>query len=143
MKKGFHPDIKRVKTWPRVPATTHRINQESSSTAAGSTPGDTSGPPFVIKLEARLRFAGVAYKAEVGSTRSAPNGKIPYIEIFNDGGKTAMGDSTLITKELVERGVMGDLNGGLSGEEKARDLAFRAILEEKLYFMHVSCLSIP
>ncbi len=35
--------------------------------------------PFVIKLEARLRFAGLPYKTEAGSSFRAPKGKIPYV----------------------------------------------------------------
>ena len=101
--------------------------------------------PFVVKLEARLRFAGVKYRTEVGSTGSAPNGKIPYIELAegSDGGVEALGDSTLIIKYLMKRGVIEDLNGEgrLAGEERARDLALRALLEDKLYFYHVSVLA--
>jgi hypothetical protein len=39
----------------------------------------------------------------------------------------------------VEGGVLPDLNGRLSAEDRARDLATRALLEEKLCFYHVCC----
>lgn len=124
--------------------------------------------PFVVKLEARLRFAGVPYTTAAGSPRTAPKGKIPYVEYVEyqpqqqlqqlqlqlqqpqqpqkpPGGTTApdavqMGDSGLIAKHFVEEGVLPDLNGGLSPEDKARDLATRALLEDKLYFYHVSTM---
>ncbi|PGH08821.1 hypothetical protein AJ79_05825 [Helicocarpus griseus UAMH5409] len=107
--------------------------------------------PFVIKVEARLRFANVKYEIGAGSPRSAPNGKIPYMEIQNasqeatsasgnDSLKT-IGDSTLIIKRLVERGVLPDLslgiNGKLDGATNANDLAIRALMEDKLYFYGV------
>ena len=100
--------------------------------------------PFVVKLEARLRFAGVSYTAAAGSPTTAPKGKIPYVEYQlqtpSAGAAPApvqMGDSGLITKHLVEEGVLPDLNGGLSPEDRGRDLATRALLEDKLYFYHV------
>ncbi|KUI59765.1 hypothetical protein VP1G_07028 [Cytospora mali] len=101
--------------------------------------------PFVVKLEARLRFAGVSYVTAAGSPKTAPKGKIPYVEYQmkqqSSAGATnppvvKMGDSGLITKHFVEEGVLPDLNGGLSPEDMARDLATRALLENKLYFYH-------
>ncbi|KAL3436680.1 hypothetical protein BDV09DRAFT_43489 [Aspergillus tetrazonus] len=93
--------------------------------------------PFVVKLEARLRFAGVPYKTASGSVKTAPKGKIPYIEITDgDDGSTpaSIGDSTLIINHLIERGILQDLNAGLSRSDRAHDLAARALLEDKLYF---------
>lgn len=102
--------------------------------------------PFVIKLEARLRFAGVPYRAEAGSVRTAPNGKIPYVECKGlQSGSTDpenpqpvfLGDSTLIIKQLVDWRVLPDLNGRVPDSVQAQDLAIRALLEDKLYFYHV------
>lgn len=93
--------------------------------------------PFVTKVEARLRFSNISYRTEAGSTRSAPNGKIPYID-FGDG--QMMGDSALIIKSLVEKNVLPDLNGRLEAGERALDLGLRALLEEKLYFYGVSTI---
>ncbi|KAI1470473.1 putative glutathione S-transferase [Daldinia caldariorum] len=103
--------------------------------------------PFVIKLEARLRFGGVRYKTDVGSPRVGPKGKIPYIECRDlsasplQGGKrnsseqkVQLGDSTLIAKTLTEWGVLPDLSAGLDPSKKLQDLAVKALLEEKLYF---------
>ena len=102
--------------------------------------------PFVIKLEARLRFAGIKYTAEVGSTQKAPNGKIPYVDprgfqpghtVPDDGQPPLLGDSTLIIKHFVESGILPDLNGNVIPALQAQDLAIRALLEDKLYFYHV------
>lgn len=104
-------------------------------------PGAYVWSPFVTKLEARLRFGGLSYRAEAGSPREAPRGKLPYISITkNDGASqdsatpTVIGDSTLIIEKLMADGTLSDLNGNLSATEKAHDLAIRALLEDKLYF---------
>jgi hypothetical protein len=98
--------------------------------------------PFVIKLEARLRFAGVPYRAEVGSTQKGPKGKIPYVECRglqpNDSEPATFGDSTLIIKRLVGCDILPDINAKVSPVTRAQDLAIRALLEEKLCFYHVS-----
>jgi glutathione S-transferase len=90
--------------------------------------------PFVIKLETRLRFAGVPYKTDVGGPRSAPKGKIPYLVV----GDETLADTALIVRELSARNVLRDLNEGLSAEQRALDLGLRTILEDKLCFYHVS-----
>ena len=106
--------------------------------------------PFVTKLEARLRFAGLSssYRTEAGSLSKAPKGKIPYVSIISSktdagsgvsaGPPTVLADSTLIIQKLVEEGVVEDLNASLSPTEKAHDLALQALLEDKLYFYQVS-----
>lgn len=114
------------------------------------TPGKHVWSPFVIKLEARLRFAGVPYTAAAGSPMTAPRGKIPYVEsrgqplgapwaVREEGGEAvaSLGDSGVITRALVDQGVVPDLNARLSAAERAYDLALRALLEDKLYFYHV------
>ncbi|KAL1868805.1 hypothetical protein Plec18167_008110 [Paecilomyces lecythidis] len=121
-------------------------------------PGRYVWSPFVIKLEARLRFAGVRYDIKAGSAREAPRGKIPYVEIRQRGSdsatsagtvttaavdgdgpscSTTLADSTLIIKHLVERGILPDINAQASSPTvRAQDLAIRALLEDKLYFYH-------
>lgn len=95
--------------------------------------------PFVTKLEARLRFGGLAYKTDQGAPPKGPKGKIPYIAISrNDNTNTEMlSDSSLISDKLVVNGLVEDLNSKLTAAEKAQDLAFRALLEDKLYFYQV------
>ena len=90
-----------------------------------------SWSPFVTKLEARLRFASQPYTLGFGSPKSAPRGKIPYVET-EAGDK--LGDSTLIIRQLVSAGQLPDLNETLTPGHRAQDLAFRALLEDKLYF---------
>ncbi|KAJ5688993.1 hypothetical protein N7462_003385 [Penicillium macrosclerotiorum] len=91
--------------------------------------------PFVVKLETRLRFGNLSYRAEAGSLFKAPRGKIPYISIEHaDGRAETLGDSTLITKAFIESGYLEDLNTHLSAIEQLQDMAIRALLEEKLYF---------
>lgn len=103
--------------------------------------------PFVVKLEARLRFAGVPHATGAGGPRGAPKGKIPYVEFrqqgaaapgSEEGAVVRMEDSALVARYLVEEGSLSDLNAGLSPVDRARDLATRALLEEKLCFYHVS-----
>lgn len=115
-------------------------------------PGRHVWSPFVVKLEARLRFAGVKYAAAGGSPMTAPRGKIPYVElrggeassppwsVREEGGEevASLGDSGLIIASLAEGGVLPDVNAGLSAQERAFDLALRALLEDKLIFYHVS-----
>lgn len=99
--------------------------------------------PFVTKLEARLRFAGLSYRNEAGSPFSAPRGKLPYVAISKPDSAnppTTMGDSTLIVRKLVEDGVVEDLNAKLDPVEKAHDLALRALLEDRLYWYQVGHL---
>ncbi|KAH6641283.1 hypothetical protein F5144DRAFT_126838 [Chaetomium tenue] len=95
--------------------------------------------PFVNKLETRLRLGGVTYKVATGSVFKAPRGKIPYLDVEGAPGTAPeqLADSTLITRRLVGDGYLQDLNAGLTPVERARDLAVRALLEDKLYFYQV------
>lgn len=109
--------------------------------------GEYTWSPFVTKLEFRCRVAGLPYDTDSGSLRDAPKGKIPYVDLsplqdYGSGssseGPNYLGDSTFIIKELSRLGRVPDLNGHLTAEEKLNDLAVRALLEDKLYFCHVS-----
>ena len=104
--------------------------------------GDTSTnsfvwSPFVTKLEARLRFANIEYKVAGGSPKSAPRGKIPYVEVQDAQATEQMGDSTFIIRQLINNGTMTDLNTGLTPVQRAHDVAIRALLEDKVYFYNV------
>ncbi|KAI1412222.1 hypothetical protein F5Y13DRAFT_180291 [Hypoxylon sp. FL1857] len=106
--------------------------------------------PYVIKLEARLRFAGVKYTVDAGSLKAAPRGKIPYIECRDLSFTSApaalreesaqsgvlLSDSALIAKTLSEWGVLPDLNSYLDPVQRSHDMALIALLENKLYFYH-------
>jgi Glutathione S-transferase N-terminal domain len=98
--------------------------------------------PFVNKLEARLRFAGLSYSSEAGSPMKAPRGKIPYVKISKPDAEnetpTLLGDSSLIIGHLMDEGLLEDLNATISPADKAHDAALRALLEDKLYFYQVN-----
>jgi hypothetical protein len=99
-------------------------------------PGQYTWSPFVTKLEFRLRLSGLAYQHGTGSPFSAPKGKIPYIELppaAPEASAELLGDTTLITKELIRRELIPDVNAGLSAPEAAHDLALRAMLENTLF----------
>jgi hypothetical protein len=106
--------------------------------------GKYAGSPFTTKLEFRLRHARLPYSVEAGSVKTAPKGKIPYVDlgalVDEDGseGSAQMGDSTFIIQRLLGMGKIPDLNGELTAGQKLEDLAIRALLEEKLYFYLVS-----
>jgi Glutathione S-transferase N-terminal domain len=95
--------------------------------------------PFVIKLETRLRLDGIKYATAAGSMSDAPRGKFPYVTILrgDDSGPVSLADSTLIIQRLAADGTLRDLNASLSPEDRARDLALRALFEDRLYFYSV------
>ena len=150
-------------TTPPLPITVH---------TAATKPLTYSWSSFDNKLEARLRFSHRPYTRAQGSPRSAPRGKVPYARIGPLDAKNAgpekgvqdedededeglgevrekvekegvtMGDSTLITRTLIQMGELGDLNAGLNGVQKGMDLMVRALVEEKIYFIAVGVESI-
>lgn len=54
-----------------------------------------------------------------------------------DTATEMLSDSALISEKLVVDDLAEDLNLNLTAAEKAQDLAFRALLEDKLYFYQV------
>ncbi|KAF2222137.1 putative glutathione S-transferase [Elsinoe ampelina] len=100
-----------------------------------NAPANIVWSQFVTKLEARLRFSNVSYKADCGSLGQSPRKKLPYISIAEEGEEpVTMSDSTLIVKDLIKRGIAEDLNAHLTPSARAQDLAIRALLEDKLVF---------
>ena len=101
--------------------------------------GGYARSPFVTKLELRLRLAGVPYNTDVGSPFKGPKRKIPYVDVWlKEGASERLGDSALITKRLIELDQLEDLNGAISQEQSALDLALRALVEDRMYFYVVS-----
>jgi hypothetical protein len=102
--------------------------------------GHYTWSPFVTKIEARLRFAGLTYETQAGSLRTAPRGKIPYLEVSQADSPASriISDSTLIIKDLVKDELVADINACLNASERTYDLALRALLEDRLYFLLVS-----
>lgn len=48
-----------------------------------------------------------------------------------------LSDSSLITRALIEKGLMSDLNAPLNGKVRGQDTAIRAMLEDRLFFYNV------
>lgn len=92
--------------------------------------------PFTAKLLLRLRHGGIAYEHAEGTRNQAPKSKVPYVR-FRESGEL-MGDSGLITRALITKGFLADLNSSISPELKAHDHCLRAFVEETLYYLLVS-----
>jgi hypothetical protein len=98
-------------------------------------PGQYVWSPFVTKVEFRHRLSNLPYACGAAGPFAGPKGKIPWIEVSVAGQeKEVLADSSLITKYLVGKGLLGDLNAHLSAGEKGHDVAVRAMLEDKLFF---------
>ncbi|KAJ5312172.1 hypothetical protein PENANT_c011G08483 [Penicillium antarcticum] len=93
--------------------------------------------PFVTKIELRLRFSALKYSKEAGSPRDGPRGKIPYLTLARPDGSEVqtLSDSSMMIRDLIDKGLIEDLNSSLSPSERTHDLGLRALLEEKLYFL--------
>ena len=95
--------------------------------------------PFVTKLELRLRLDNVKHQIDVGASYKAPRSKIPYVRLAREADEaTVLGDSSLIISKLIDDGVLENLNNDLSPIQKVQDLSLRALVEERLYWFHVS-----
>ncbi len=96
--------------------------------------GMRDASPFVLKLEAYLRLAGVEYTTtEVMDPRKAPKGKLPYIR---DGNQT-IADSSFCILYLKDK--YGDpLGENLTAEQHAVGHAVQTMLEERTYWVLVN-----
>jgi glutathione S-transferase len=88
--------------------------------------------PFVIKAYTLFKIAGIPYETAPMSFRTAPKGKIPYIE---DQGKY-LGDSHFIRRHL-ERNWAVDFSGGYDAHAQATGWAIERMMEEHFYFLSV------
>jgi glutathione S-transferase len=82
---------------------------------------------FVMKTQAHLKMAGLAWRLDTTGFPRAPKGKLPYIE---DEGET-VADSTFI-RAHIERKYGVDLDQGLDGEARARGWAIERLAEDHL-----------
>lgn len=94
--------------------------------------GAISPSPFSVKSLALLEMSGLPYARVNGDPRRAPNGKLPVLE---DDGRT-IADSHLIQAHLA-RAHGFDPDAHLSDEDRAVSAAFRALLEDQLYWVLV------
>jgi glutathione S-transferase len=86
--------------------------------------------PFCAKLETWLRIAGIAYEVVDADPRTAPKGKLPFIE---DGG-VRLGDTSFIIDHLRKtRGV--DPDAWLDPRQRASALLVQRTLEEHYAFV--------
>lgn len=87
--------------------------------------------PFCAKLETWLRIAGIAYEVvDTGNPRSAPKGKLPFIE---DGG-VRIADTSLIIEHLKKtRGA--DPDAWLDQNQRAIATLVQRTLEEHYAFV--------
>ncbi len=85
---------------------------------------------FCVKLEMYLRMAEIPYERAEGDPRSAPKGKVPWIEVDD----FVLGDSAFIIDYLKQQ--HGDpLDGQLTPRQQAEGHAIRRMLEDNLYFI--------
>lgn len=84
------------------------------------------------KLDALLRFSGLSYK--IGATRpgKGPRGKLPFVGISGaaGGSEEIVPDSENAYNELVKRGLVQDLDAGLSEHQKALTVAIAALVDQ-------------
>lgn len=95
--------------------------------------GLANASPFCMKLETYLRMAQLPFESCTrADPRSAPKGKLPYIE----DGEYLVGDSGFAIEHIIAR--YGDtLDQHLTAVERATAAAFRRLIEEHLYWVLV------
>jgi glutathione S-transferase len=86
--------------------------------------------PFCVKVETYLRMTKVPFRAVVADGRKAPKQKLPFIE---DGGKIVCDSRDII--DHFEAKLERPLDAELSPRERALAVAFRALIEEEMYFL--------
>ncbi|KZO90127.1 hypothetical protein CALVIDRAFT_507235 [Calocera viscosa TUFC12733] len=86
---------------------------------------------FCQKLETNFRAAGYHdYITVAALPTSGPKGKVPFVT-FENGEK--MGDSHWVAREMVRRGMLKDLDAGLSDADKADTRAWQSYIEEVVF----------
>jgi len=94
------------------------------------TPTDIS--PFVLKLEAAMRFMGLPYKKEATAPNKAPKGKLPYAVI---NGSIISDTSFIITHFKEVYGL--DIDSGLNDKDAALLRGVQILLENSIYWVGV------
>jgi glutathione S-transferase len=97
----------------------------------GEAFGMVDASPLVLKVDAYLRMAGLAFerKSVIANLRTAPKGKLPYIV---GDGKT-LADSALIIDYLNDQpGVI--MSSALSPEQRAHAYLISKSLDENFYW---------
>ncbi len=95
----------------------------------GSAPELPDFSPFVVKVMALMRFAGLDFIEKRQLSVGAPKDKLPFID---DGGET-IADSTFIRFHF-EKNHGIDFDNSLSRQQKAQAWAIEKMCEEHLYW---------
>lgn len=93
---------------------------------------DVADPsPFILKVDAYMRMANIAYEniPNVDNLRKAPKGKLPFIT----DGDTTIADSQFIIAYLQKK-YQVELDSGLSAEQKGIAYLMGKALDEDLYW---------
>lgn len=95
---------------------------------------------FCQKLETFLRATEfTAYTMHDATPRSAPKGKIPYIQFTHaDGATDTLADTHMIVRYLIETEVVRDPDAALSAAQRADSRAWQAWTEELVYLLIVT-----
>ncbi len=97
----------------------------------GKKLGVADPSPFVLKVDAYLRMAGIEFEsiANPNNLSKAPKSKLPFID---DGGKI-IADSQFIFDHLKQQ-YGNNLDGELTTEQQAQVYLLTKSLDENLYF---------
>ncbi|KAI9032054.1 hypothetical protein DFJ74DRAFT_652987 [Hyaloraphidium curvatum] len=115
-------EAERAKTLPRDKVVLYQFAYPKDSASASSP---------CVKAETILKFCNVEYENSFGLSGSMPKGKNP-VYIYNG---RLFEDSQLGYEQLIETGLLPDLEQNLSSKEKAVAVAFRRILENSIYLI--------
>lgn len=85
--------------------------------------------PFCAKVETYLRMAHIDYRAEIADTRRMPKQKLPVVD---DDGELVCDSRDIV--QHFEAKLAEPLDAHLSPQQRAVAVAFRALIEEELYF---------
>ena len=94
--------------------------------------GLKSPSPFSMKAIALMQMSGLKYKTKPGDPRKAPKKKLPILI----DGSTQVPDSTHIQAYLEQQKSI-DFDGNLNSEQLAIAQSFRALCEDRLYWVGV------
>ncbi|NIA02592.1 MAG: glutathione S-transferase family protein [Planctomycetia bacterium] len=98
----------------------------------GRNSGVADASPFVLKVDAYMRMAGIQFENIAGleNLRKAPKGKLPFID---DNGKIIADSQVIIDhfKQIPEQ----DLDKDLTDEQRATAYLVTKSLDENLYFV--------
>lgn len=97
----------------------------------GARAGLPDASPFVLKVDAFLRLAGLPFKRVSGiqNMRKAPKGKLPFIVDDNQ----LVADSSIIVRHLQDKHKL-QIDNHLNETQKATAYALQSMLEEKAYW---------